>query len=87
MLTKHKKVGKPSNRIGGPYTAAEMELWQEIQDKRGRKTHMSAHTNTETGQVRVFERDHKGKIVKQTDEFQLDDFEVAKKKLMKDYPE
>ncbi len=48
MLTKHKKVDKPSNRIGGSYTAQEMELWQEVKDKRGRKQHMSTHTNTET---------------------------------------
>ncbi len=87
MLTKRDKIGKPSNRIGGPYTAQEMELWQEVQDKRGRKNHMSAHTNTESGQVRVFERNHKGNIVKQTDEFQLDDFAATKKKLIEEFGE
>ncbi len=87
MLTKHDKIGKPSNRIGGPYTAQELELWQEVHDNDGRKNHMSAHTNTETGQVRVFERDHKGNIVKQTDEFKLDDFAATKQKLIEEFGE
>ncbi len=87
MLRQKKKVGKPSNRIGGPYTVQEMELWQEVKDNIGRKNHISAHTNTETGQVRVFERDHDGDIVKQTDAFQLDDFAATKKKLIEDFGE
>ena len=87
MLRQKKKVGRASNRIGGPYTAAEMELWQEVYDNGGYKNHISAHTNTETGQVRVFERDHDGEIVKQIDEFQLDDFAAKKKKLIEDLGE
>ncbi len=77
----------PSTRIGGPYTTQEMELWQEVDDNGGRKQHMSTHTNTETGQVRVFERDHKGNIVKQTDEFKLDNFESTKQKLIEEHGE
>lgn len=85
-LRQKKKVGKPSSRIGGPRTSQEMDVWQEVKQKKGDKTHMSVHTNTETGQVRVFERDNRGNIVKQTDEFQLDDFAATKKKLMEDFP-
>ena len=55
--------------------------------QRWAKNHMSTHTNTETGQVRVFERDSKGSIVKQTDEFQLDDFAATKKKLIEEFGE
>ena len=88
MLTKHKKVGKSSNRIGGPYTPQEMDLWKEVYDNEGRKNHMSAHTNTETGQVRVVERDHRGNIVEGTEtKFPLNDFEATKKNLIKEFGE
>lgn len=88
MLTKHKKVGKPSNRIGGPYTAQEMDLWQEVKDRRGRKEHMLVHTNSETGVVRVFKQDSQGNFdpKQPINQFELDDFAAIKKKLMEDYP-
>lgn len=88
MLAKHDKIGKPSNRIGGSYTAQEMDLWQEVADNGGRKNHMSTHTNTETGQVRVFERNSKGKIVEGTEtKFPLNDFEATKKNLLEEFGE
>lgn len=48
------KVGKPSNRQGGPHTVGEMELWSEIFENDGDKQHLLIHTNTETGLVKTF---------------------------------
>ena len=88
MLTKRKKVGKPSNRIGGPYTPQEMDLWQEVKDKDGEKVHMLVHTNSETGVVRVFKQDSQGNFDPKNpvNQFELGDFAALKKKLMEDYP-
>lgn len=83
---KAKKVDLPSNRQGGTYTAEEIELWQDIQEKDGDKRHVSVHTNTETGVVRTYERNEKGVIHNQLDEFTIDNFDVIKsmlKELMK----
>lgn len=79
------KVGVPSNRIGGPYTEEEMNLYQEIYDNEGQKRHLSTHTNTETGQVRTFTRDNEGGLGDQIDEFQLENFEELKQSLLKKY--
>ncbi|MBU1170730.1 MAG: hypothetical protein KKD44_14310 [Proteobacteria bacterium] len=75
---KVKKIGVNSSRQGGPYKKDEIDLWHEIMRKRGNKQHISVHTNTETGNVKVFERNHKGKIVKALDDFKLNNFEVIK---------
>jgi len=72
------KVGQPSNRQGGPYQEGEMEMWGEIERKRGNKQHLLVHTNTETGVVRTFEQINGGKIGKKLDEFKLENFEEAK---------
>ncbi len=79
MVTdKARKIGQPSNRQGGPYTQEEIDLWQEIAHKRGKKQHISVHTNTETGMVRIYERDEKGVIDKKLDEFKMENFEAMK---------
>ncbi|MBI1907076.1 MAG: hypothetical protein HYS20_12715 [Rhodocyclales bacterium] len=75
---KSRKVGVPSNRQGGPYTQDEIDLWQDVNDIGGNKAHMSSHTNTETGQVRVYERDHDGNITRKVDDFKLDDYDALK---------
>jgi hypothetical protein len=72
------KVGQPSNRQGGPYTEGEMKLWKEIRARDGNKQHLLVHTNTTTGKARVFEQVNGGKIGKQLDEFEIENFEVAK---------
>ncbi|MBI3775478.1 MAG: hypothetical protein HY273_07990 [Gammaproteobacteria bacterium] len=48
MLRQKKKVGKPSNRIGGPYTTQEMELWQEV----SLRSMANDHTTLGTGSRR-----------------------------------
>jgi hypothetical protein len=73
------KVGQSSNRIGGPYTDGEMELYGEIFENEGEKQHFLVHTNTTTGKVRVFEQVDGGEIGEQLDEFEIENFEVAKK--------
>ena len=73
-LMQNKKVNQPSNRQGGVYTESEIRLWEGIVQKRGRKRHISTHTNTETGDVRVFERDNEGDITSTLDEFTIDNF-------------
>ncbi|BBA36051.1 uncharacterized protein sS8_4121 [Methylocaldum marinum] len=75
---KARKVGLPSNRQGGPYTAEEIDLWGEVIRKQGNKQHISVHTNTDTGRVRVFERDHRGNITQTLDEFELENFNELK---------
>ncbi len=69
MRHKVGKIDKPSNRIGGPYNRDEINLWQTIKDLDGEKILQSTHTNIETGEVKVFRRDSKGKIVEQIDNF------------------
>mgnify|MGYP000002584265 CR=1 FL=1 len=71
---KSKKVDEPSNRQGGPYTQNEIDLWKEIRELGGEKRHLSVHTNTDTGLVRVYERDEDGNIDEMVDEFILEDF-------------
>ncbi|BBA37463.1 uncharacterized protein sS8_5546 [Methylocaldum marinum] len=75
---KARKVGLPSDRQGGPYTAEEIDLWGEIDELGGDKQHISVHTNTDTGRVRVFERDHRGNITQTLDEFELENFNELK---------
>ena len=88
MLSQRKKVGKATDIVGGPLTAQEMDLWQEVADNGGRKQHMLVHTNSETGVVRVFKQDERGNFdpKKPINQFELDDFAAIKKKLMEDYP-
>ena len=76
---KAKKIDIPSNRQGGPYTQEEIDLWQDILNRDGRKQHISIHTNTETGMVRVYARDHDGIISKTLDEFKMENFNEKKK--------
>ena len=78
---KAKKVGKPSNRQGGEYTEDEIDLWQEVKDVRGNKRHVSVHTNTETGEVKTYERDDDGEIETLLDEFKIENFDEVKSKL------
>ncbi len=79
---KRKKIGIPSNRKGGAYTQEEVDLWREIKNLGGHKRHVSTHTNTETGQTRVFDRNLEGDITEMIDDFQIDDFEVIKKSIL-----
>ncbi len=76
--SKRKKIGLSSNRQGGAYKQEEIDLWNEIKNSDGNKRHLSVHTNTETGQVRVLERSEKGEITQVLDEFKLDDFDALK---------
>jgi len=78
MNKKSEKIGQASNRQGGAYTKEEIDLWGEIKLRKGNKRHLSVHTNTETGQVRVFERDAKGRITRTLDDFKLDPFDKIK---------
>ena len=73
-----RKIGQPSNRQGGPYTQEEIDLWEEIKANKGRKQHISVHTNTETGMVRIYERDEDGVITRKLDEFKMENFEAMK---------
>ncbi len=75
---KAKKIGLPSNRQGGPYTQEEIDLWKEIKFREGNKQHISVHTNTETGQVKVYERDHDGDITEILDDFKMENFNEMK---------
>lgn len=79
VRNKSKKIDQPSGRQGGTYTRGEIDLWQEITDDGGKKRHLSVHTNTETGRVRVFERDTKGKIDRTLDDFMMDGFNEIKR--------
>jgi hypothetical protein len=72
------KVGVPSSRQGEAYTKGEIELWSEIFENEGEKQHFLVHTNTTTGKVRVFEQVNGGKIGEQLDEFEIENFGVAK---------
>lgn len=80
QMTKHKaaKIGITSNRQGGAYTQEEIDLWAEIELKKGNKRHLSTHTNTETGRVQVIERDIDGEMDHILDEFTIDNFDAIK---------
>jgi len=78
MGKKSDKVGVASNRQGGAYTQGELDLWKQIKDTKGNKRHISTHTNTETGQVKVYERDPDGNMTKTLDDFKLDNFDEVK---------
>jgi hypothetical protein len=75
---KAKKIGVPSNRQGGPYTQEEIDLWQEVKDMGGKKQHISAHTNTETGRVRVIGRSQDGNVAEMLDDFKIENFSEMK---------
>ena len=79
--SKLKKIDIPSNRQGGPYTQDEINLWKEIKLDKGNKRHLSTHTNTKTGQVRVFERDEEGNIFETLDDFKIDYFDKLKQSI------
>ena len=85
MLSKRKKINKPSKRQGGPYTREELSLWEEIDDLKGQKKHISTHTHTKTGHVKVLDRDSDGSILKQLDDFYIDDFDVIKNSIMEHF--
>ena len=78
MAKKQAKVAQPSNRQGGPYTQAEIDLWTNILNKEGNKRHISSHTNTTMGKTVVFERDVKGNISAELDRFEIENFNAAK---------
>jgi len=75
---KAKKVGLASQRQGGAYTQAEIDLWDEVFDNEGEKQHISVHANTDTGQVKVYERDHDGNITRTLEEFRMNNFDEMK---------
>ncbi|WP_250656896.1 PAAR domain-containing protein [Alkalimarinus coralli] len=79
---KHKKVNQPSNRQGGPYVNSEIELWSEIIRSKGQKRHLSTHTNTETGRVRILERDSRGNVTDTLDDFNIESFDKVKQLVM-----
>lgn len=78
MRRKLAKVNKPSNRQGGAYVVDELSLWNEIRQRKGNKQHISVHTNTQTGQVKVVNRDNEGDIDSIIDEFNIESFDKAK---------
>jgi hypothetical protein len=82
MLTKRKqgKVGVPSRRKGGAYREDEMELYDSIFDMSGKKNLISTHTNTETGQVRVIERDGEGSPVGE-EAFEIENLNDVKRQI------
>ncbi|WP_250868768.1 hypothetical protein [Alkalimarinus coralli] len=79
---KRKKIDKPSSRQGGPYTDNELELWGKVLRSYGQKRHLSTHTNTETGRVRVLERDSEGEIIDILDDFSIESFDKVKQAIM-----
>lgn len=85
MFKKRPKIGKSSNRLGGPYTRDELDLYAFLDERMGMKRLLSVHTNTETGLTRSFERDGLGNIVpssrKPLDEFILEDLRELKNML------
>ncbi|WDE11057.1 PAAR domain-containing protein [Thalassomonas haliotis] len=78
---KAKKIDIPSKRQGGPYNQDEINLWNEIELDKGNKRHLSTHTNTENGQVLVFERDDEGDIIETLDDFKIDGFDELKQNI------
>ncbi len=86
MLNKKSKIGKPSGRQGGPYTSDEINLYEEIDENEGQKKLVSSHANTETGRVRVLQRNSVGDIQGEPlDEFMLEAPEELKQQFMKRY--
>ena len=79
VKNKARKVGQPSGRQGGPYTAGEIELWSEIERAKGQKQHYFVHTDTREGRVRVYRQDKEGRVKEKIDDFYMEDFEAAKK--------
>ncbi|MDH2433053.1 hypothetical protein QCD60_10780 [Pokkaliibacter sp. MBI-7] len=75
---KSPKINQPSNRQGGPYSSDEIDLWREIANLDGKKRHISYHTDTETGQTTVYERDHRGNITDTLEDFVIQGFNEAK---------
>lgn len=73
MKGKQSKVGKPSNRKGGPYTQKEIDLWKEIERRKGRKQHTFIRANKATNKAEVYEQDKYGNLGKKTHEFKVDD--------------
>jgi len=77
MAKKESKINtdanKNSNRIGGPYTQAEVDLWQTIKDDEGQKIHTFIRANQATNKAEVYEQDEFGKLVKKLMEFTVDD--------------
>ncbi len=47
-------------------------------DNDGEKQRISWHTNTETGRVKVYERDPDGNIAKTLDGFEIENFHALK---------
>ncbi|NOZ53380.1 MAG: hypothetical protein GXP08_09595 [Gammaproteobacteria bacterium] len=73
MEGKQSKVGKTSNRKGGAYTQAEIDLWKEIEDDKGQKRHTFIRANQATNKAEVYEQDQDGSLMKKTMEFTVDD--------------
>lgn len=71
---KQAKVGLPSNRIGGPYTLQEVDLWTEIKDKDGAKQHLFLRANKSTNKAEAFKQDRFGELGDKIDEFDVNDF-------------
>jgi hypothetical protein len=63
MSKKRPKIGESSNRLGGPYTRGELEMYAFLDGRRGMKRLLSVHANSQTGLTRVFERDGVGNII------------------------
>ncbi|WP_052730000.1 hypothetical protein [Photobacterium halotolerans] len=83
MVKKRTKVGVPSNRQGGPYKQAELDMWQLVTDLQGNKRHLMVNTDTETGRVKVYEQDTNGDIIDQLDDFIIDGYKDTKAHLSK----
>lgn len=66
-------MGKSSNRKGGPYTQAEIDLWQNIKDNKGQKRHTFIRVNQATNKAEVYEQDQDGNLIKKIMEFTVDD--------------
>ena len=73
MGRKQSKVGKPSKRIGGPYTQKEVDLWKGIRDGEGQKKHTFIRANQATNKAEVYEQDKFGTLSKKIMEFTVDD--------------
>ncbi|UTM60439.1 hypothetical protein L4174_023940 (plasmid) [Photobacterium sp. CCB-ST2H9] len=83
MRKKRKKVGQNSNRQGGPYREDEIELWNDIYAMNGEKRHILVNTDISSGEVRVYEQDANGNIIKTLDEFVIEGFDEAKSVISK----
>jgi len=72
LADKQSKVGKPSNRKGGPYTQEEIDLWKKIGKRGGNKRHTFIRANMTTNRAEVYEQDAKGDLINKIDEFDVD---------------